>query len=198
MTPLQYLLIVAVAYLLGSFSSGIFLASLQGRDIRAEGSKSSGATNVTRVLGIKLGLLTFAGDFLKTALAVAFGRLISGQSGAMAAGIFAVAGHNWPVYYQFRGGKGIVCSATVLLLIFPVEALISAALFFAVTITSKFVSLGSLALLLSGVILLTSFKGFIPAGLWALVLFLLAVYQHRSNITRLIKGEENRFSLKKR
>jgi len=78
MTPFQYLAVALAAYLIGSFSSGIVLAAIKGRDIRKEGSKSSGATNVTRVMGLGYGLLTFLGDFIKASLAVWVGVLMCG------------------------------------------------------------------------------------------------------------------------
>ena len=198
MTPFQYLVVALAAYLIGSFSSGIVLAAIKGRDIRKEGSKSSGATNVTRVMGLGYGLLTFLGDFIKASLAVWVGVLICGYPGAMVAGIYAVAGHNWPVYYQFRGGKGIVCSVAVLIWMSPVEALVASALAVLVIALTRFVSLGSLTMVGVSTLLILIFKPFVPLGAWALILLLLAVYQHRTNIMRLLRGEENKLDLKKK
>ena len=197
MTLMQYQLIITAAYLIGSFSSGIHISSSQGRDIRSEGSGSSGATNVARVLGTRFGLLTFACDFLKTALAVGFGWLISGRAGTLAAGIFVVIGHNWPVYYHFRGGKGVVCSTAVLLILFPLEALAAGAAAILVIWLSRYVSLGSLVLLLASAALISIFRGFLPSGLWSVILLGLALFQHRSNVARLIQGRENKLSFKR-
>ena len=197
MTVLQYLLVITSAYLIGSFSSGIYISSRQGRDIRSEGSKSSGATNVARVLGTRFGLITFAMDFLKAGIAVSLGWFISGRAGALAAGLYVVIGHNWPVYYHFRGGKGIVCSTAVLLIIFPVETLIAGAVALTVIALSKYVSLGSLVLLSLSALIIVLFKGFLPSGIWAMILLVLALYQHRSNIVRLLHGKENKLSFKR-
>ncbi len=197
MTLPQYMLIIVVAYMVGSFSSGIHISSRQGRNIRSEGSGSSGATNVARVLGTRFGLLTFACDFLKAALAVGLGWLISGRAGALAAGIFVIIGHNWPVYYRFKGGKGIVCSTAVLLIMFPLEALAAGAAAIIVIWLSRYVSLGSLLLLFLSALMISIFRGFIPSGLWAVILLVLAVYQHRSNIARLVQGKENKLSFKR-
>jgi glycerol-3-phosphate acyltransferase PlsY len=197
MTPLQYLLIAVIAYLLGSFSFGIYLSAMRGKDIRAEGSKSSGATNVTRVLGIKFGLLTFLGDFVKATLAVLIGNMIAGQAGMQAAGIFAVVGHNWPVYYRFKGGKGIVCSVAVLLWVCPPEAAVASALAVITIILTKYVSLGSLVMVGVSSMLIIVSRPFIPLGAWSLILILLAIWQHRANIRRLIRGEESKLKLKK-
>lgn len=197
MTPLEYLLVAVIAYLLGSFSFGIYLSALKGKDIRAEGSKSAGATNVTRVLGLKFGLLTFLGDFIKASLAVLIGRLLAGQGGMLAAALFAVAGHNWPIYYRFKGGKGIVCSVAVLLWVCPPEAAIAGALaLLAITLT-KYVSLGSLVMVGGSSLLIIIFRPFIPLGAWSLILVMLAVWQHRANIRRLLRGEESKLKLKK-
>ncbi len=196
MSLLQILSIVFISYFIGSFSPGIFFSSLKGRDIRREGSKSSGATNVTRVMGVSYGLLTFLSDIVKAALALWIGWLIAGTNGAMLAGIFTVLGHNWPIYYQFKGGKGIACSVAILVLICPLEGLIACAAAVAVIAVTRYVSLGSLTLLTVGAILIIILRGFIPYGFWALLLLLLGVYQHRSNIERLLSGTENRFSFK--
>lgn len=197
MTPFQYLSVALIAYLIGSFSSGIVLSAFKGRDIRKEGSRSTGATNVTRVMGVGYGLLTFLGDFIKASLAVWVGVLICGYPGAMVAGIYVVVGHNWPIYYQFRGGKGIVCSIAVLLLVCPVEALIAGALAILVIALTRYVSLGSLTMVGVSAILILIFKPFVPHSAWALILLVLAVYQHRTNIAQLLRGEENKLNLKR-
>lgn len=193
----EYFMIAALAYLIGSFSFGILISSLKGRDIRQEGSKSSGATNVTRVLGPAMGLLTFLGDFLKAALAIWVGYLIRGTQGALVASVFAVIGHNWPAYYQFRGGKGVVCSIAVVILMAPLEGIISGAIAIGIIWATKYVSLGSLGFMLSAAILLTILRGPLPYGVWALILLVLGIFQHRSNIQRLLEGKENKLSFKR-
>lgn len=196
MSILKLIVIALISYLIGSFSPGIFFSALKGRDIRKEGSKSSGATNVTRVMGISYGLLTFISDITKAALALWLGWLISGKSGAMLAGIFTILGHNWPIYYGFKGGKGVACSVAILVIICPLEGLIACAAAVLVIALTRYVSLGSLTLLTVGTLLIIILRGFIPYGFWALLLMLLAFYQHRTNIERLLAGNENRFSFK--
>lgn len=197
MTPFQYILIGIIAYLIGSFSTGIVLSGTRGTDIRKEGSKSAGATNVTRVLGLGYGVLTLLGDFAKATLAVYIGRFIAGESGAMAAGIYAIVGHNWPVYYQFRGGKGIACSIAVLFWLCPIETLIGIACAIVSIAVTKFVSVGSLVLLSVSTIAILINRPLFPLGIWALLITALAYYQHRTNLRRLIQGKENRLSFKK-
>ncbi|NLW21536.1 MAG: glycerol-3-phosphate 1-O-acyltransferase PlsY [Clostridiales bacterium] len=194
----QFLLTALIAYLIGSFSSGIFVATLKGRDIRKEGSKSSGATNVTRVLGPSYGLVTFLGDFAKSALALGAGYLIAGLNGALAASLFTVIGHNWPVYYQFKGGKGVVCSVAVVLLICPLEASIVGAITILIIWLTRYVSLGSLSFLALSALFLMVRRGMHPYGWWALILLALGLFQHRENIGRLLKGTENKLSFKKK
>lgn len=191
-----FFLIALLAYLIGSFSSGIVLSALKGRDVRKEGSRSTGATNVSRVLGLSYGLLTFVADFLKACLALLAGFWIAGIKGAMTAAVFVVIGHNWPVYYRFQGGKGIVCSVAVLLLLCPPEALIASAAALLVIALSKYVSLGSLTVLALSFILISVNRGLMPYGWWSLILLVLGVFQHRENIKRILTGKENRFSLK--
>lgn len=198
MTIPQYLMVALIAYLIGSVSSGIIISTLKGRDVRNEGSKSSGATNVTRVLGLSYGMLTFLGDFAKAALAVLAGYLIAKQNGAMVAAVFCVIGHNWPVYYTFKGGKGIVCSVAVVLLLCPLEGLIAGAAAIFVIWRTRYVSLGSLTYLAVGTLMIMLLRGPYPLGWWALILLVMGIFQHRSNIQRLLAGTENKFSPKRK
>ena len=198
MTIPQYLMVALISYLIGSVSSGIIISTFKGRDIRNEGSKSAGATNVTRVLGLSHGMLTFLGDFAKASLAVLAGHLIAGQKGAMVAAVFCVIGHNWPLYYTFKGGKGIVCSVAVVILLCPLEGLIAGAAAILVIWWTRYVSLGSLTYLAVGTLLIMLIKGPYPLGWWALILLVMGIFQHRSNIQRLLAGTENKFSPKQK
>lgn len=186
-----------IGYLLGCFSTGSILSSLSKVDIRALGSKSTGATNVTRVMGLRSGLITFFGDMLKAAIAVLLGWAIAGRDGGLIGALFAVIGHNWPVFYGFKGGKGVACSVAILLLCTPWEGLIAGALAIAVIALTRYVSLGSLTMLLVAALLVPISRGIWPVGAWAILLFLLGAYQHRSNIDRLLKGKENKFTGRK-
>ena len=197
MTVLNYTLTALIAYLIGSFSPGISFSRGLGRDIRDEGSKSSGATNAFRVMGVKIGLLTFLGDFLKATIALWIGRLLAGEQGALTAGFYVVIGHNWPVYYRFRGGKGIACSIAVMLWLFPIEALIALLAALLVVIFTKYVSLASLSFLFICAVAVSITHGLIPNGCIVFLLFALALFQHRSNLKRLMKGEENKLKLKR-
>lgn len=196
MTIVKYLLCAVIAYLLGSISTGILVSQKAGRDIRKEGSKNTGASNALRVLGLKGGALVFAGDFLKAALAVIIGRLIAGVNGGMIGGLFVVLGHNWPVFFGFQGGKGIACSTAVLLLMFFWQGAVAGILCILVIYFTRYISLGSLTMLFVFAVLVAFSLPFWPHAVWAIVLFLLGLYRHRSNIERLRNGTENKIGQK--
>lgn len=193
---LKYILCAVIAYLLGSFSTGILVANKAGHDIRSEGSKNTGASNALRILGLKGGALVFAGDFLKAALAVGFGYLLCGHNGAILGGLCVVLGHNWPVFFGFQGGKGIACSTAVLLLTFFWQGAVAGILCLMVIWRTKYISLGSLTMLTIFTILILFTQPFWPAGVWALVLMALGFYRHRANLQRLMNGTENKIGQK--
>lgn len=192
----KYILVAIAAYLLGSFSTGILVASRQGHDIRNEGSKNTGASNALRVLGIKGGALVFLGDFIKASLAVGLGHLLCGMHGAMLGGLCVVLGHNWPVFFGFKGGKGIACSAAIVVFTFWWQGLIAIVICLAVIYFTRYISLGSMTMLAVFFILVTLTAGIWPYGVWAFVLLALGVWRHRSNIVRLKNGCENKIGQK--
>lgn len=193
---LKYLLCALAAYLLGSFSTGILVATKQGHDIRTEGSKNTGASNALRVLGLKGGALVFLGDFIKASIAVAIGHWLLGLNGAMVGGLFVVLGHNWPVFFGFKGGKGIACSAAILLFTFWWQGLIAIAICLAVIYITRYISLGSLTMLSVFFLLVSITAGIWPFGVWAFVLAALGFWRHRSNLERLKNGTENKIGQK--
>lgn len=192
----KLLLCAVIGYLLGSFSTGILVSRKAGHDIRSEGSRNTGASNALRILGLKGGALTFLGDFLKAALAVVAGLLIAGKFGGMAAGLGAVLGHNWPVFFRFQGGKGIACSSAVLLILFPWQGAVAAVLCLLVIYFTRYISVGSLTLLTVFFLLLVFSMGVWPYGAWAFVLMALGYYRHIPNLKRLKDGCENKIGQK--
>ena len=191
----KYILCAVIAYLLGSISTGILVSRHSGHNLRQEGSHNTGASNALRVLGVKGGAITFLGDFLKAFLAIMAGQWIAGQNGGLIAGLFVVLGHNWPVFFGFQGGKGIACSAAVMLL-FPIPGLIAAGLCLLVIFIWRYISVGSLTMLAVFSILLIATQPFWPVGVWSLALLALGVYRHRSNLERLKNGTENKIGQK--
>jgi len=190
-------LTAVIAYLIGSFSPGILIGKKKGHDIRSEGSKNTGATNVLRTVGLQEGLITFLCDFAKAALAIFIGRWIAGYVGGLGAGLFAVIGHNWPVYYGFKGGKGISCSTAVVLCTFFWQGAVACAVCVLFIAATKYVSVGSLSLVSTFAVLVFLTVG-IPEGLWALAIAAMAFYRHRTNLVRLKNGTENKLSFHKK
>lgn len=199
MTILTYVFVGAIAYLLGSISTGLLVAKIHhGPNLREVGSKNTGASNVLRTMGLKSGLITFAGDCGKAALACGIGYWTLGQYGAMLAGLMVILGHNWPVFFQFKGGKGVASSCGVMLVCFPIPALISYVVAISIIAATRFISLGSMCMLTAFAILVSVFfSGGDPVViLWAVLLAALCILRHRTNIGRLIHGTENKLGQK--
>ena len=198
--------ICLASYLLGSIPFGFLLAKIFGHtDVRSAGSGNIGATNVLRVAGPAAGILTLILDAGKGWLAVWLtSRIMHGSSSMMiAAGFFVLIGHCFPVWLRFRGGKGVATAAGVFGALCP-EALLAALMLFALVLWySRYVSLGSLAAAASIPLLVyllwaPHFAPPIIVTLGAIAIALLVIYQHRGNITRLVRGEEPRFSLSRK
>ena len=191
-----YLIAGVLAYCLGSISTGILVSkAMNGPDLHTVGSRNTGATNVQRTMGWKPGLITFAGDSLKAVLACWLGQLITGtHAGALVAGILVVVGHNWPVFFRFKGGKGVASSCGVMLYCFPTPALISFAVGFLAILITRYVSLGSMSLLTVYAILVSVWKsnGDWRIILWAVLLAAMGILRHHANIGRLIHGTKNK------
>ncbi len=194
------LLVAIIGYALGSVCVGLILSKqFWKKDVRDYGSKSAGATNVLRNMGFRFGLLTFLGDLLKVAIACWIGLAILGRPGGMVAGLFAVLGHNWPIYYKFRGGKGVAGSLGAMLVLFPIPALIAMGAALLVILVTKYVSLGSMTLLtVFAVIVSIQNWGQWGVVLWAVFLAVLCIYRHKGNIKRLREGTENKLSFSKK
>lgn len=196
---LKYFLTVVCAYLLGSVSSSVLISKgVYRMDIRSKGSGNAGATNMARIFGMASGLLTLGCDALKTAAAMLLGGWLCGINGAALGGAACVVGHCWPVFFRFKGGKGVSVGAVVALMIDWRVFLILAATFFAVFLASQIVSLCSVTAAFLLPVLCFVFQ--VPAVYCMLGVFtgLLVIFQHRSNLVRLIHGEEKKFRPGKR
>lgn len=206
------LLCLAVGYVFGLFQTGYLYGKTQGIDIRKEGSGNSGATNSLRVLGLKAGIIVFVGDLLKTVIPCLAVLLLARRSAPELAYLYllytafgVVLGHNYPFYLNFKGGKGIACTAGLMLCIHFGISMGLFAMFLVIVAFTRYVSLGSLAavtgVLISMVCLAVNGTlglsgAVVPefcvlACLWAA----LAFWRHRSNIVRLLHGTENKISL---
>ena len=136
---------IIISYLLGNISGGmIFGKLLFNKDIRDYGSKNAGTTNALRVFGIKAGALTFIVDVLKSLLACFIGMKLLGLSGILLAGIFVVIGHNWPIFLNFKGGKGIASSFGFIIFLDYKIAIVAILIFVTIVILTKYISLASM------------------------------------------------------
>lgn len=200
MNCIPYIVIAVIAYLLGSVSFGMIVSKLAGGpNLREVGSKNTGATNALRVMGVKLGLLVFVLDILKALIACIIGRVWMGLNGAMVAGLAVVIGHNWPCFFQFKGGKGVASTLAVMLMTFPVPAVICYVVAIIVIATTRYVSLGSILLsALFALLVIITHWGSWPVILWALLIAGLLIARHHANIGRLLHGKENKLSFRKK
>jgi glycerol-3-phosphate acyltransferase PlsY len=199
-------LFVLISYLIGSIPSGLILSKAIGVDIRQQGSGNIGATNVTRLLGKKLGVLTLVGDVLKAVIPMLAAHWYFVNAGTEVSpndldrilslcGGAAFLGHIFPIYLKFRGGKGVATALGVFLVLEPVAVLISLFIFVAVVYFSGFVALGSLlvsALLTLWIWLLGGTPNHV---LLAFLIGVLIWIKHADNIKRLLAGTEK--SMKK-
>ncbi len=191
-----------LGYLIGSLSFGYWIAKANGVDIFAVGSRSPGATNVKRSVGKAAGNWVFALDFLKGLAATGWPILVYSDTGYSDAygliGLFAaVIGHSFSLFTGFRGGKGVAAMLGGVVALMPISAFIGIGVWLVAFYTTRYVSVASIlmavSLPISNRTLDTS-----PALQWvAIALALVVVLRHKSNIARLMKGEENRFEKKK-
>lgn len=186
---------VILAYLIGSFSPSITLGKIKGIDIRKVGSGNAGTTNVLRVMGGKAALITLSVDILKGLLAVLLGvMIVDGNHLISYECAFAVCcGHIWPCYYGFKGGKGVAVAFGGLLGVNWRVALLCLLVAAVLTVLSKRMSVGSITAACS----LPLVSLWLEPGFWpyALIMALIVVIMHRSNIVRLFKGEEPPMSI---
>ena len=173
---------VVLAYFIGNISPSTMLAKARGLDIKKEGSGNAGTTNALRVMGAKAGVITLVVDILKGVIAVLIPQLIVGDTCAMYCAIAVIVGHVWPVVYKFKGGKGAI------LAINPLLGLATLGVVVVTVLITKRMSAGSVM----GAILFPLLSFFIEPGFYlqGLVLAAIVIIKHRSNIDRLIHGEE--------
>lgn len=192
--------VCAAAYLLGSLNFGIILSRrMHHDDIRKHGSKNAGMTNMLRTYGKKAGVLTLLGDALKTVAVVMPAMLLMGEGGAYLAALFCMLGHAFPLYYNFRGGKGVVVAATSILCTSPLTFAVVILIFVGIVYASRYISLGSIVAAFFYPLVLNGFSS--PPGLIkAMVSVLIAalvIALHKTNIRRLLDRTESKFTWKK-
>lgn len=191
---LTMILTLVIGYLLGSISTGVLLSKAFAQtDIRTSGSGNAGTTNMLRVLGRRLALLTFLGDMLKGVIAVLLGKLlVGGHLGGVLGVVGAVLGHNYPIFFGFKGGKGIATGFGSLLFVFPLQALAAFAVFLILVYLTHYVSVGSIAAAFTlPLFVLLTVPGEPLVGLCVIFVGALVIWRHRANIVRLMQRKEN-------
>ncbi len=201
----------AIAYLLGSISFAVIVSNVFAhKDVREVGSGNAGMTNVLRSFGKLPALLTLVGDFSKGIISVVLGRLIfehlAGLDplyGAYLAGLFAIIGHIYPLFFGFKGGKGVMTTAGMALVIDPRVFIIVIAIFLLLVFITRMVSVGSIIAAICYPI--TTYVVYTlvgrPAGVSTVLTACIAallVYMHRANIKRILNGTESKFERKKK
>jgi glycerol-3-phosphate acyltransferase PlsY len=189
------LLVMAIAFLLGSFPSGVVVSRLMlGQDIRGAGSGNIGAANAARVGGMKAGVLVGLLDVLKGVVAVLIGRALGLDAGGLAwVACAAVLGHDFSIVLRFRGGKGVATTFGVMLVLAPVGTLLAALVWVAVLLKTGYSSLASLLALAILPLSLALTRAAPAHVLAAFALLLLGMVKHRVNIVRLLSGTESSF-----
>lgn len=195
-----------IAYTLGSLNFALILSKkMYGEDIREFGSKNAGTTNMARIYGKKAALFTILGDIFKGIVSVIIGSFLMGATlGGYFAGLMCVIGHVFPVFYGFRGGKGVATAAAVILMVNWQIFLIMISLFILTVVLTRYVSLGSCLAAAIFPFLTYNFvtvKG-VPNGgfafIFAFLMAILVICKHHTNLKRLANGQESKFSFKKK
>lgn len=220
-TVASVLIVMVASYLLGGLNFAIILSKKKfGTDVRGYGSGNAGMTNMHRTFGKKAGATVLLGDMGKTVVACLIGYLFLGRLGAYIAGLFCMLGHMFPVKYKFKGGKGVVCVATAILMtdignpavyFVPFLFILLLGIFVVIVLGTKYISLGSIMCMLIYPVFLYSFEFMgqsaeeialnlnnFEVGLYVLIAFLMTsmvIFMHRQNIVRLWHGEESKFDL---
>ncbi len=204
LTVLSVIVCIVIPYFLGSLNFSVILSGkLYKEDVRSKGSGNAGSTNMLRNYGKKAAGLTLLGDALKTVVSCSFGILVYGVYGAYLAGLFCMLGHMFPAYFKFKGGKGIVCLAVMILMTDWRVFLILFLIFLVIVLGTKYVSLGSVI----GAMLYPIVLNRINTGtgnpvrsveVIAILVAILVVFMHRENIKRLYQGKESKIKLGKK
>ena len=208
------IIVAIISYLIGSIMfSVIFTKKIAGFDVRTRGSGNAGSTNVLRTAGKKVAIITLICDILKGVVAVLIGYIVgkltkasveTSQMIILTAGVMVVLGHTFPILFKFKGGKGVATSLGVLLMINWKIGLICLVFALLIMAVSRMVSLGSIsaAILFPVLCIFINENYLIKANhfgyiLFGIILCLLVVFNHRSNLKRIINGKENKLSFKK-
>ena len=207
-----YIIIAIIAYLIGSINFSVIISKrMAGFDVREKGSGNAGTTNMLRSIGVKAAVITLLCDILKGVvvilIAILIGNIVDGLDDALLvqlAGIFVIIGHTFPIFFGFKGGKGIATSLGVLLMInwqIGLICLVFALILMAIT---RMVSVGSIAaaILVPVLVVFIGQNYIVPVNNWSYLIFsiiiaILVLFNHRENLKRIFTGKENKISFKK-
>lgn len=199
---MEYALAMPSAYLLGSISWGLIAGRVRGGiDVRDYGSGSTGSTNVLRTLGPATAVIVLMADVAKGAVAILLARVLIGTALAEAlAGLLVIAGHNWPLFSRFQGGRGITVAAGVLAVMSPPTVVISFAMLLPTVLITRYVSLGSIVGVAAVMVTMPILVALDIAS-WEYLLYTflggpVILLRHKGNIQRLLNGTESRIRLR--
>lgn len=217
---LYFITIAIISYLLGSINTSIIIGKVKGIDIREHGSGNAGLTNTLRTLGKGAAGMVLLGDVLKAVIAILIAKISGplfqiipdGESIIMTigystmelaieiAGIAVVLGHIFPIYYKFKGGKGVLTSATVIFMVNPIIGLICLGIFAIIVAVTRYVSLGSVIGAFAFPFLVVCFSDFVTIGwmVFSFILAILVIWGHRGNLKRIWEGNERKLSFKRK
>ncbi|RZI47202.1 glycerol-3-phosphate 1-O-acyltransferase [Rickettsiales endosymbiont of Peranema trichophorum] len=189
-----YLIAILISYICGSVPFGLLLSRIQGlEDIRSVGSRNIGATNAWRVGGKRLGILTFALDVLKGVVAIVLVRVLHGHPMVLAvAGVAAVYGHVFPIWLDWKGGKGVATSFGVLISVVPYLGFLFSIVWLLTFLVTRIASIASL-LAITVIVIASLFLLSTPYVLMVFALFVVITLKHTENIRRILSGEEKTF-----
>ena len=191
-------LLLLAAYLIGAIPTGVILTRLTGgEDIRSAGSGNIGATNVYRVAGRKLGIITLLGDCLKGVLPLVIAQqgFDLAPSGIALVALAAFIGHCYPIYLGFKGGKGVATALGIFLVLSPLSVLCLLAVFGLILWKWRYISLASISAAATVPLLVLLFEGSFALFLAALIIAAIVIWKHRANIERLRSGTESKFKV---
>lgn len=194
---MQIILFIVIAYLIGSISPALLVGKIfYNTDIRTMGSGNLGTTNTFRCLGKKAGVIVFVLDISKGIIATMLPSLVLGRVGYLSIfGAFAMIGHVYPIFANFKGGKAVATGSGVFIFLYPTLSLILVAIFFSTLFITGYVSLGSILICLTSIVYLSIFESGIDKWIM-IVMCIFVIYMHKSNIKRLLNGTENKSKAK--
>lgn len=194
---MQIILFIVIAYLIGSISPALLVGKIFYKtDIRTMGSGNLGTTNTFRCLGKKAGVIVFVLDISKGIIATMLPSLVIGRVEYLSIfGAFAMIGHVYPIFANFKGGKAVATGSGVFIFLYPTLSLILVAIFFSTLFITGYVSLGSILICLTSIVYLSIFESGIDK--WVMIVMcIFVIYMHKSNIKRLLNGTENKSKAK--